>query len=142
MIYREVKNLFDTILIIILVSHGWAHIWYIILSQQLLEIKEKVAWTGESWILTNLMDKPSIRTIAGIGYTASLIGFIAGDITLGTGHTIWKQVITASIIISSITITLFWDGKPEMLIDKGLLGLVINLALITYLNVIDKLNLS
>ena len=132
----------ETILSILFVAHGWAHIWYIILSQQLLEIKEKVAWTGESWILTNLVDKPALRTIAGIGYTASLIGFIAGGIALGTGHTIWKQVITASIIVSSITITLFWDGKPEMLIDKGLLGLIINLAIITYLNIVNKLNIT
>ena len=121
------------ILGILSVAHGWAHVWYIILSQRLLEIKQDPGWTGESWLLSRLLEESTTRMVATLGYSASLIGFMVGGASLLLGRDWWRPLIIASTIVSSATIALFWDGEVSKLVDKGLIGLLINIAMILYL---------
>jgi hypothetical protein len=41
-----------------------------------------------------------------------------------------------SAVFSAAVILLFWDGSTEMLIQKGILGLLINLAILLILFVL------
>ena len=68
-----------------LVAHGWAHIWYIVLSQRLIEYKAEYGWTGESWILSGLMGE-SVRLVSTIGYGISLLGVIAAGVSIYLGR--------------------------------------------------------
>ena len=123
----------DWIMGIFLAAHGWAHVWYIILSQRLLEIEGDPGWTGRSWLVSGLLGESVSRTLATLGYSASLIGFIVGGASLLVGRSWWRGVVVASTIVSLVTIILFWDGEFSKLVDKGLIGLAINVALILYL---------
>ena len=122
----------DWVLSVLLVAHGWAHIWYVILSRQLISYEEWMAWTGKSWILSGLLGDSVNRLIATIGYTGSLIGFIMSGVMLHMGRPAWRTTALASSIMSTITILTFWDGKLSMLKEKGIIGVLINLAVILY----------
>ena len=115
------------------VAHGWAHIWYVILSRNLLVIEEDVAWTGKSWILSRFLDAPLTSIASTIGYSASLIGFVAGGIGYAVGFNAWREIIYASAVVSSMVIVTYWDGNLSRLIDKGLIGLLINLVILVIL---------
>ncbi len=114
------------------VAHGWAHVWYIILSQRLLEIKE-VGWTGESWLLSGFLGEQILRNVATVGYSVSLIGFMAGGAGLLLNQGWWRSVTLASAVVSLVTVVLFWDGKLSMLTERGLIGLLIDVAVILYI---------
>lgn len=123
----------DLVLSVLLVAHGWAHVWYVILSRQLVSYEEWMAWTGESWILTGLMGESVARMIATVGYTGSLVGFIMSGVMLYFGKPWWRNTALASAILSTITVLVFWDGKLSMLKEKGLIGVIINLMVLLYL---------
>jgi hypothetical protein len=116
----------------LLVAQGWAHIWYVILSQRLIEYKDEMGWTGESWILSSLLGEPVTRHVSTLGYSLSLIGFILGGASLYMGKGWARTIILVSAAVSSATIATFWDGELSMLKEKGLIGLMINLAVIVY----------
>jgi hypothetical protein len=122
----------DWVLSIFLVAHGWAHIWYVILSRQLISYEKWMAWTGESWLLSGLLGDSVTRLIASMGYTCSLIGFIVSGVMLYMGRPVWRKTMLASSILSTIMILLFWDGRLSMLKEKGIIGILINLALIIF----------
>ena len=116
----------------LLVAHGWAHIWYVILSQRLIEYKDEMGWTGESWILSSLLGETVTRHVSTLGYSLSLIGFILGGASLYMGKGWARTIILASAAVSAATIATFWDGELSMLKEKGLIGLMVNLAVIVY----------
>ena len=116
-----------------LVAHGWAHIWNVILSRRLIEFEEWMAWTGESWILSGLMGESMRMGLATLGYAGSLLGFIASGVLFYLNKPVWKPIALASALISSATIILFWDGELSMIKEKGIIGLVINLAILFYI---------
>ena len=42
----------------------------------------------------------------------------------------WLPVIAGSAIFSAVIFLLFWDGKMQALPNKGLIGILINLAIL------------
>ena len=124
----------DWMISLFLVAHGWAHVWNLALSRRLVEFEESMGWTGESWLLSGLLGESASLWIATIGYAASLLGFIASGVLLYIGKPIWRTTAFTSAVISLITIIVFWDGKLSMLKEKGLIGLLINLAILVYLS--------
>ncbi|MCW4012577.1 MAG: hypothetical protein NWF07_06235 [Candidatus Bathyarchaeota archaeon] len=123
----------DWIISLFLVAHGWAHIWYVVLSRRLVEFEEWMAWTGESWILSGLLGETVRLWIATIGYAGSLLGFIASGVLLYLNKPVWRTTALASALISSATVLLFWDGELSMIKEKGIIGLLINLAILVYI---------
>ena len=124
----------EKILSVFLFAHGWAHIWYVILSQKLVEYEEWMAWTGKSWLLTGLLGDIAARWMATIGYTGSLVGFIASGVLLFFGRPGWRSAAFYSSILSTLTILVFWDGKLSMLKEKGIIGVIVNLLVLLYLS--------
>jgi hypothetical protein len=45
----------------------------------------------------------------------------------------WRPLVIASAAFSAALILLFWDGGVQMIVEKGLVGLLINLALLVAL---------
>jgi hypothetical protein len=123
----------DWIFSLFLVAHGWAHVWYVILSRRLIEYEESMAWTGESWILSGLLGESVRLWVATLGYGGSLLGFIASGVLLYMNKPVWRTTALASALISSATVVLFWDGELSMLKEKGIIGLLINLAILVYI---------
>jgi hypothetical protein len=92
-----------------------------------------MGWTGNSWVFTNLIGSAATRSLASVLYILATLGFIAGGIGIFVQQTWWRPVLMGSAVFSAAVILLFWDGNTQMLVQKGFLGLLINLAILVIL---------
>jgi len=117
---------------IFIILHGLVHIWYVVLSLELVEFQPVMGWTGRSWIFTDRLGDEITRKTAAIQYgLAALLFVVAGIMTIFQLGQAEKWTAIAAII-STATIVEFWDGKPQLLVQKGLLGIAVNIGLIVY----------
>ncbi|MBW2982690.1 hypothetical protein KY327_00125 [Candidatus Woesearchaeota archaeon] len=119
---------------ILLALHGLVHLWYVALSSNLIEFKPEMGWTSDSWLLTGLLGSPATRALATILFTAAAIGFLAAGTGLLMRSPWWQPVALVTAGFSTLLMLLLWDGHTTLLVQKGLVGLVINAAIITILS--------
>ena len=117
--------------------HGLVHIWYVVLSQRLVEFQPDMGWTGESWLLTPLIGDSVTRALATGLYLLATLGFVAAALAVFTEQAWWSQAAIVAAVFSAVVILLFWDGGMQMLMQRGLLGLLIDVAIVVALAVLD-----
>jgi hypothetical protein len=118
---------------IFVLLHGLVHLWYVVLSQQLVEFQAEMGWTGESWLFTSLFGTTSTRRLATLLYALAAVGFVVGGIGLLARQEWWRPTIIGSAAFSAVIVVLFWDGGMQKIVEKGLLGFVISAALLILL---------
>jgi hypothetical protein len=123
-----------TLLALFITLHGLVHLWYFTLSQGLVTFQPEMGWSGQSWALSGLLGTTPLRTLAAGLYLLSALVFVAGGICLFLQAEWWRPVVIGSAMLSAVTILLFWDGSMQMLVEKGLLGLAINIGLVVLLS--------
>ena len=110
------------------ILHGLMHLWYVILSQRLVAFQPEMGWTGESPLLTGLLEDGTAPLVATVLYVLATLGFVVGGggwlAQAGWGRT----CLIVSAAVSALTILLFWDGKSQMLVQKGVIGLLIDVV--------------
>lgn len=120
----------DTILGIFFILHGLVHLWYVVLSFNWVNFLPEMGWTGKSWLLSPIFEDSTLRMIAGLFFIIAAVAFTASGISVLLGAKITQQLLLWSAIFSSITLILFWDGQMDLIVQKGLIGLLINLVTI------------
>ena len=108
------------------VLHGLVHLWYVTLSQQIVEFQREMGWTGESWLLPQTLQESAGRTLASLLFTAAAVAFVVTGAGIYSNASWWRAALAASAVLSSVSLVLFWDGSPAMLVQKGGLAFVIN----------------
>ncbi len=111
---------------LLVVAHGLVHLWYVTLSQKLVAFQPEMGWTGRSWLLTDLLGDSSTRTLAGLLYGLATLAMVAGGIGLMMRGEWGRPVLMGAALLSSVTLLIFWDGSTDLIVQKGLLGLIIN----------------
>lgn len=120
------RNLFTLFLIL----HGLVHFWYFTLSRGLVTFQPEMGWTGSSWLFTNVLGSPAIRSLATILYPLAALLFVVAGIGV-YGRFEWaRPLLLGAAAFSATLIFLFWDGQGQLLVEKGILGLLINLGLL------------
>ena len=110
--------------------HGLVHLWYVVLSQKLVPFKPEMGWNGHSWLFTNLTGDAMARTLAGISYSVSAFAIAASGISIMAHASFFRPVLIISAALSAFTLVVFWDGSFERIVEKGLIGLLINIAIL------------
>jgi hypothetical protein len=123
------------------VLHGLVHLWYVTLSRRLVEFRPEMGWTGKSWLFSPLLGDGATRWLATMLYGLAALGFVIGGIGVFAQQTWWRPVVAGSAAFSAAIILLFWDGGLQRIVEKGLLGFLINVALLVALLVFDWLSL-
>jgi hypothetical protein len=121
--------MFRIILGVFMVLHGLVHLLYFGQSARYFELQHEMVWPDGSWAFSRLLGDEATRILASISCALAAIGFVAG----GTGILVrqaWRPVVVASAAFSAGIIILFWDGELQMMDDKGLIGLLINIAIL------------
>lgn len=118
-----------------IVLHGLVHVWYVVLSQKLVAFQPAMGWTGRSWLLTNLLGDSSARSFASLLYALATLSMVAAGIGVMAGGVWGRWILTSAAVLSSVTIFIFWDGSLNLIAQKGLLGLVINVVILIALAV-------
>jgi hypothetical protein len=113
--------------------HGLVHVWYVVLSQGWVEIEEQMGWNGHSWLLSGVLEQGTILTLGSALYVLVTIGFVVGAIGLALRSAWWDPAVLAASVLSTLVILVLWDGGLDLLVEKGFLGVLINLGVVGYL---------
>jgi hypothetical protein len=126
---------------VFIVLHGLVHLWFVTLSQRLVAFQPEMGWSGRSWVFTNLLGDGATRLLASALYLLMTLAFVVGGVGIFIRADWWRPLLIASAICSSAIIVLFWDGSLQLLVTKGLLGLLINVGILLALLLFWKLSL-
>jgi hypothetical protein len=122
--------MWNTLFALFVILHGLVHIWFFVLSRDLVKFEAEMGWTGESWLFTRLIGPGATRSLAGLGYLAAAALLVVGGVAfLGKAQWAGTFLVIASVV-SALVIVFFWDGSGQRLVEKGLLGFLIDLAII------------
>lgn len=116
----------------VLALHGLTHLWYVVLAQRLVAFQPEMGWSGRSWALTANLGDPLTRAFATATYLLAATTFTLGGASLIT-HSGWtRPLLAGSAALSLAAIALFWDGATDHLVEKGLIGLAIDVAVLVW----------
>ncbi len=115
---------------IFITLHGLVHLWYFTLSQRLIKFQPEMGWTGESWLFKNMMSESTVRFIASILFIITSVLFIISGVGYLLNTKWWQLIIIISSLLSSLILLLFWDGNLSQIVEKGIIGLLINIGIL------------
>lgn len=110
--------------------HGLVHLWYFTLSRGLVAFKPEMGWSGRSWLFSPLLGSAATRSLGSILYVVATVAFVSGAIAFLTRAGWAAVLLSGAALLSSVLILLFWEGGLEMWMQKGLIGLLINVTLL------------
>ena len=119
-----------------ILAHGLVHLWYFTLSQRWVAFKPEMGWSGTSWLFTSLLGDTATRLVAGALFILAALGFTLGGAGLLLRTDWWHAILVASAIVGALTTLFFWDGRTELIVQKGLIGLLIDAAILVALLVL------
>ena len=118
---------------IFLILHGLVHLLYFGQSAKLFELQAGMTWPDDSWAFARLFGNGANRALAGAACVLAATGFVAGSIGLFVTQNWWRPLVAGSAAFSAVIFFLFWDGRLRALANKGLIGILINLAILVAL---------
>lgn len=113
--------------------HGLVHLWYVVLSNGWVEAEEGMGWNGHSWLLSPLLSEGSVLTLASVWYVAVALAFVAGGVGYALEQDWAVAVLVAAAAASTVMLVAMWDGRPDLLVEKGIVGVAINVAVASLL---------
>lgn len=114
-----------------LVLHGLVHLLYLGQSQRLFELQPGMVWPDGSWAFSGLLGDELTRRLASICLVITAVGFVAAGAGLVWRQAWWQPVVIGTSIFASVLYVLLWDGGLQNLDNKGGVGLLINVVLLT-----------
>lgn len=115
---------------VFLALHGLVHLWYVVLSQGWIEVEDEMGWNGYSWLLSPLFSEGTILAAASVLYVVVTAGFVVGGAGFALGTDWWPPVVVGTAVLSTAVLVAMWDGRYELLVEKGAVGVAINLGLV------------
>jgi len=126
------------IITLFILLHGWVHVWYLLLAGNIVKYTPDMGWTGNSWLLSGWMGESTPKQLAIFLYLIVAILFTATGICYYLGKMWYMNMLLISTVLSSLLIITFFDGKFELLVQKGLVGLIINIALLAWVLIVKS----
>lgn len=123
----------DSILVAVFLGlHGLVHAWYVAVSRGLVDT-EDVGWSGTSWLLTGVVDPDTLLDAASVLYVLAAAGFVAGGAGYLAAVGPWRPLLLAAAALSAGTILVMWGGGWRRPVEKGAVGILIDLAVAAWL---------
>ena len=114
-----------------IVLHGLVHLLYLGQSRRWFELQPGLAWPDGSWAFSWLLGEDAIRGLTAVLLAVAALGFVAGGVGLLFRQPWWPPVVVATAVYAAGVYLLCWDGGWQDLDEKGAVGLLINLGIIT-----------
>lgn len=111
---------------IFIAAHGLVHLWYVVLSNRWIPYEPEMGWTGISWVLGGA----EARVLASFLFGASCVLFVAAAGALALDGSTYRPLLKIAAPLSLFALLLFWDGNPTLLVQKGLIGMAIDVLLL------------
>ena len=113
-----------------LILHGLAHLLYFGQSWRVFQLQPGLLWPDGSWVFAKLLGNDPTRVVASFSLVVAAIGLAVGGIAILLGQAWWQPLVIGSLIFSSLLYIAMWNGRIERLSDQGVIGLLINLAIL------------
>ena len=123
----------DIIVGVFLILHGLVHLLYSGQSARLFELQSGMVWPDGSWVFSRRFGDEATRVLASILLILATISFVVGGIGIFVAQDWWRPAVVSAAVFSVIIFILFWDGQLKALANKGLIGILINLAILVAL---------
>jgi hypothetical protein len=68
--------------------------------------------------------------LASISLALAALGFLGGGLGLFIRQDWWRMAVIGAATLSTVLFILFWDGKFQALDEKGVVAILINLAIL------------
>jgi hypothetical protein len=121
----------QTIIIgIFLILHGLVHLLYAGQSGRFFELRPGMVWPDDSWLFSSLLGDEATRRLGTVLLALTTLGFVTGGLGLLFRQEWWRMAAIGSAVFSIVVFLLFWDGKFQVLDEKGWVGILLNLAII------------
>jgi len=121
---------FTTLFGIFVILHGLVHLWFMVLSFGWVEFQQDMGWTGKSWLFSGWMRDAILNPLSGISFILSALGFVISGIGVLTNAAWTNTALLVTSIFSSLILIIFWDSATKLIVQKGLIGLLINIGII------------
>ena len=118
---------------VFLVLHGLVHLWYVVLSQGWVEMEDAMGWNGRSWLLSDLLTEETVLSLASVLYVLVAVGFLAGGVGYALDRDWATAVLVGAAVLSTVLLVAMWDGQFDLLVEKGVVGVAINVAVVAIL---------
>lgn len=118
-----------------LVFHGLVHGWFVVLSQGWVAYQDEMGWNGRSWLLSRALDAQLILDAASVLYLAVAVGFVVGGVgyVSSPGWGWWAPLVAGSATLSVAVLVVTWDGEWDRLVEKGVLGILVDVVILIWL---------
>jgi len=114
---------------IFLILHGVVHGLYFGQSKRFFEMAPGLTWPDHAWAFDKLFGTQGTRNVVGVLLILAAVGFITSGVLLLVNADWWRTLTILSAVFSSLIYLLSFDGVWVNLDQKGLVGILINLAL-------------
>lgn len=82
------------------------------------------------WLLSSHLPIETILSIASVLYIVAALGFAAGGVDYILDQDWAVTLLVATAVLSTVVLVVMWGGKPDLLVEKGILGVLINLGIV------------
>lgn len=114
-----------------IVLHGLVHLLYFGQSARYFELQPGMAWPDGAWAFSRLLGDGTTRMLAGILLVLATVGFVAGGAGILLNQAWWRPAVVAVAAFSVLIYLLLWDGALQNLDNKGWIGILINVAILS-----------
>lgn len=122
--------MFTIIFVVFIVLHGFVHLLYFGQSARYFELKPGMVWPDGSWAASRLVGDQASRKLASIALIIASIGFAVSGIGILMSQAWWQPTIVAATAFSSVVYFIFWNGKTQNLDGQGIVGVLLNIAIL------------
>jgi len=118
---------------IFLILHGLVHLLYTGWALRLFELRPGLLWPENTWFFSKLVGGDAARIIVAVMLALVALGLVAGGVGLLLRQGWFRPVTAAAAGLSALIYLLAWDGKMQMLSEKGGIGILIDAAILIVL---------
>jgi hypothetical protein len=118
---------------IFFMAHGIVHLLYAGQSRRYFELKPGMIWPDGSWAFSKLIGDEPTRLLAAVLLALTALSFIIAGAALLFRQEWWRPTVIVSAAFSTVIFFLFWDGKVQVLDEKGLVGVFINIVIFAFI---------
>jgi hypothetical protein len=97
-----------------------------------------MGWTGKSWIFSNLLGESTTRVLASSLFVLAAIAFVISGFGIFFRAAWWWPMLVGSALLSSVILLFFWDGGMQLIVQKGLIGFLISIAILFILLILKR----
>ena len=115
---------------VFIVLHSLVLLLYFGQSARYFELKPGMVWPDGSWAFSRLLGNEGARNLASILLILTAIGLIAGGMGILLSQAWWRPVVVGAVTFSFLVYILFWNGRMKNLDEQGMVGLLIDMAIL------------